>query len=149
MDTRSNAIINILFRGLLVCSLAVGITLLLPATGSAQSAGDCAGTRDVRCGPGAQANARWAAFWKKFSSAVSRKDARKFVALSTGFKSAGGETIEQYVEWTDWSELSKSVRKGTERYESGAPRIIRVTRDRGRLFEYTNGTWNFIGELTA
>jgi len=149
MDTKSNAIFNILFRGMLVCSLAVGITLLLPATGSAQSAGDCAGKRDVRCGPAAKANARWAAFWKKFSSAVSRKDGRQFIALSKGFKSAGGETIEQYVEWTDWSELSKSVRKGTERYEPGAPGIIRVTRDRDLLFEYKNGSWNFIGELTA
>lgn len=126
-----------MLRGVLCAALLLGIFAALTSEVSAQSAQTKA-----------NANARWSAFWTRFSSAVNKKDRKKVVTLaSSNFFTAGGDTIHTFLEGVNWSELRASVRKGTMPHRSNDETIMRITRDKDLMFEYRNGKWKFWGQF--
>lgn len=123
---------------------AFGILAVVPSVSSAQSAQTQA-----------NANARWNAFWTQFRSAVANKDRKKFIGLaSKNFSSAGGETIEQWIDggepWS-WADITRSIRRGTKPDRPSQGKFYRITRNSSSetigdlIFVFENGRWKFFG----
>lgn len=91
----------------------------------------------------------WNVFWTKFTTAVKTKNRKTFIALTRkDFQDAGGSTIEEWIDNVSWSELRKSVNRGTMDYNHGRE-IGRITKNRDLIFIYGKNGWRFFGELVA
>ena len=128
------------FNKRLLIAPVLAVFILLPAAAQAQT------QSELRA-----AEKNWNAFWTKFSAAVRTKNRKAFIALtSDDFKSGGGETIREWLDYNPWRDLRSSVRRGTKRYVEYKPEIWRITRDEGLLFVYEKKKgWRFFGELIA
>jgi hypothetical protein len=96
------------------------------------------------------ANKSWSSFWTKFSVAVKTKNRQSFIALtSKNFTSGGGETVSEWLEQTSWTEIRKSVAKGTKPNGFDEGKIWRITKDNNLIFVFENGRWGFFGQQIA
>jgi hypothetical protein len=139
MGSRTGLIRTILIKGLMVIGIVAGVMAILPGHAHAQSAQTKA-----------NADARWGAFWSKFSSAVTNKDRRQFIALTAkDFTDGGGFTIQQWLgsEPNTWASIRRSVRSGTKKYKGDPGDVMRITKDNSLIFEYKRGQWLFWRQL--
>ena len=128
------------FKKHLLIAAVLAVFILIPNAARAQT------QSELRA-----AEKSWNAFWTKFSAAVRTKNRKAFVALtSKNFKSGGGETIHEWLDYNPWRDLRSSVNRGTKSYVEYKPEIWRITRDEGLLFVYEKKKgWRFFGELIA
>jgi hypothetical protein len=117
---------------------ALALMILFPASIRAQTATQKA------------ADKSWNAFWSKFTKVVRTKDKKGFIALtSKEFTSAGGETIEEWVEYGQWDEWLASVRQGTKNFRWDGRKIRRITQDNYLVFVYEKKGWRFAWAMAA